>query len=156
VRKLLDVKYESKIKEIDELLKKREETSIERLLDALNKNGKEKTESKKPIKSTSQISDIEHNTVKISDFSKVPRTYVDFSKILRLPARKKKELFHRENDLFEEVYGKFAENYAYLVEEHTQTLLKMEGYRKRDFMALSLFGASIGIFAMLLIPMFWI
>ena len=156
MRKLLDVKYESKIKEIDELLQKREETRIERLLDTFNENGKEKTESRKPMESTGRTSVIEHNKEKTSDFSKVPRIHVYFSKILRHPVRKKKELYHREDNLFEEIYGKFGENYADLVEEHTQTLLKLEGYRKRDFMALSLFGASIGIFMMLLVPMFWI
>ena len=85
-----------------------------------------------------------------------PRTHVGFSKKRRLSGRKKKELHNREDDLFEEVYSKFAENYADLVAEHTQTLLKLKGHRKREFTALSLFGASIGVFVMLLVPMFWI
>jgi len=36
----------------------------------------------------------------------------------------------KEDDLFEEIYSKFAENYADLVEEHTQTLLKIEEREK--------------------------
>jgi len=36
----------------------------------------------------------------------------------------------KEDDLFEEIYGKFAEDYVALVEEHTQTLLKIEEKKK--------------------------
>jgi len=45
----------------------------------------------------------------------------------------------KEDDLFEEIYGKFAENYAALVEEHTQTLLKIEEterHKKRKLIAI--------------------
>ena len=54
----------------------------------------------------------------------------------------------REDDLFEEIYGKFAENYAALVEEHTQTLLKIEEkkkHRMRNLIAISLFGFFIAM-----------
>ena len=52
----------------------------------------------------------------------------------------------KEDDLFEEIYGKFAESYAALVEEHTQTLLKIEEnekHKKRNWIAISLFGVLI-------------
>ena len=54
----------------------------------------------------------------------------------------------REDDLFEEIYGKFAENYAALVEEHTQILLKIEEkkkHRMRNLIAISLFGVLIAM-----------
>ena len=52
----------------------------------------------------------------------------------------------KEEDLFQEIYGKFADNYADLVEEHTQTLLKIEEnekHKKRNWIAISLFGILI-------------
>ena len=52
----------------------------------------------------------------------------------------------KEDDLFEEIYGKFAESYAALVEEHTQTLLKIEEneeHKKRNLIVISLFGVLI-------------
>ena len=54
----------------------------------------------------------------------------------------------KEDDLFEEIYGKFAESYAALVEEHTQTLLKIEEnkkHKKRNLIAISLFGILIAM-----------
>jgi len=60
----------------------------------------------------------------------------------------------KEDDLFEEIYGKFAENYAALVEEHTQTLLKIEEkkkHRMRNLIAISLFGVLIAISFIILI-----
>jgi len=62
----------------------------------------------------------------------------------------------KEDDLFEEIYGKFAENYAALVEEHTQTLLKIEEnekHKKRNLIAISLFGILIAMsFITLIVP----
>ena len=160
VKKLLDEEFEFKAREIDALLQKREEIKIDRVSDTYSENKgnrKENPESRETTKSTSQVNIIKHNKKKTPDFSKAPRIPVDLSKKRRSPVHKKKELHNREDDLFEEIYGKFAENYADLVAEHTQTLLKLEkGRRKRDFAALSLFGASVGVFVMLLVPMFWI
>ena len=160
VKMLLDEEFEFKAREIDALLQKREETRIERLSYTSNENKenrKENPESRETTKSTSQVNIIKHNKKKTPDSSKAPRIPVGLSKKRRLSGRKKKELHNREDDLFEEIYGKFAENYADLVAEHTQTLLKLEkGRRSRDFAALSLFGASVGVFVMLLVPMFWI
>jgi len=54
----------------------------------------------------------------------------------------------KEDDLFEEIYGKFAEDYAALVEEHTQTLLQIEEkkkHRTRNLIAISLFGVLIAM-----------
>ena len=54
----------------------------------------------------------------------------------------------KEDDLFEEIYGKFAENYADLVEEHTQTLLKIEENKKnrmRNLISISLFCILISM-----------
>ena len=148
-RKLIDEEYESKIKKIDELLKKREESGTGKLSEILNEsneNGKENLISRKTMENTRQSNAINHNKGKI----------IDFSKISQILIRRKKKVGSREDDLFEEIYGKFGEDYAALVEEYTQTLLKMEGHRKRDFMALSLFGASIGIFITLIVPIFWV
>ena len=155
VKMLLDEEFEFKAREIDALLQKRDEIKIERLSDAYSEN-KENPESRETTKSTSQVNIIKHNKKKTPDFSKAPRIPVDLSKKRRSPVHKKKELHNREDDLFEEIYGKFAENYADLVAEHTQTLLKLEkGRRKRDFVVLSVFGVSVGVFVMLLAPMFW-
>jgi len=64
----------------------------------------------------------------------------------------------KEDDLFEEIYGKFAENYADLVEEHTQTLLKIEErekYRTRNLIVISLFYALISMsFITFIAPVF--
>ena len=52
----------------------------------------------------------------------------------------------KEDDLFEEICGKFAQNYAALVEDHTQVLLKIEEnekHKKRNLIAISLFGVLI-------------
>lgn len=156
VKMLLDEEFEFKAREIDALLQKRDEIKIERLSDTYSEN-KENPESRETTKSTSQVNIIKHNKKKTPDFSKAPRIPVDLSKKRRSPVHKKKELHNREDDLFEEIYGKFAENYADLVAEHTQTLLKLEkGRRKRDFAVLSVFGVSVGVFVMLLVPMFWI
>lgn len=158
VKKLLDEEFEFKAREIDALLQKREEIKIERLSDTFNENKEnENPEFRETAKSTSKVSIIKHNKKKTPDSSTAPRTHVDLSKKRRLSGRKKKELHNREDDLFEEIYGKFAENYADLVADHTQILLKLEkGRRKRDFAVLSVFGVSVGVFVMLLVPMFWI
>lgn len=156
VKMLLDEEFEFKAREIDALLQKRDEIKIERLSDTYSEN-KENPESRETTKSTSQVNIIKHNKKKAPDFSKAPRIPVDLSKKRRSPVHKKKELHNREDDLFEEIYGKFAENYADLVAEHTQTLLKLEkSRRKRNFAVLSVFGVSVGVFVMLLVPMFWI
>ena len=148
-RKLIDEEYESKIKKVDELLKRREETRTRKLSEVLNESnegGKENLISRETMENAHQSNAISYNKEKI----------IDFSKISQIIIRRKKKVGSREDDLFEEIYGKFGEDYAALVEEYTQTLLKMEGHRKRDFTALSLFGVSIGIFITLIVPIFWI
>ena len=54
----------------------------------------------------------------------------------------------KEDDLFEEIYGKFGENYIDLVEGYTKVLLKMNGkekHRIRDLIAMLLFGFLVGM-----------
>jgi len=148
-RKLIDEEYESKIKRIDELLKKREVKRTENLSETINEENmglKENFISRKTMEHIVQSKAINDNNGKIIDFSKISKNII----------QRKKKVDIIEDDLFEEIYGKFGEDYALLVWEYTQTLLKMNGYRKRNFMALSLFGASIGIFITLIVPIFWI
>ena len=148
-RKLIDEEYESKIKKIDELLKKREVIRTEKLPEMLNESNmveKENFISRKTMENNFQSNTIYYNNEKI----------IDFSKISKIILQRKKKVDSREDDLFEEIYGKFGENYVLLVGEYTQTLLKMDRCGKRNFMTLSLFGASIGIFITLIVPIFWI
>jgi len=65
----------------------------------------------------------------------------------------------KEDDLFEEIYGRFAENYVDLVEEHTQTLLKIEErekHRKLNLIVISLVYFLISMsFIILIAPVFF-
>ena len=80
------------------------------------------------------------------------------SKLAKYCIVRKMRCCSKENDLFEEIYGKFAEDYAVLVEEHTQTLLKIEEnkkHRTRNLIAISLFCVLISMsFTTLVVPVF--
>ena len=117
-RKLIDEEYESKIKRIDELLKKREVKRTENLSETINEENmglKENFTSRKTMEHIVQSEATNDNNGKIIDFSKISKNII----------QRKKKVDIMEDDLFEEIYGKFGEDYALLVLEYTQTLLKM-------------------------------
>ena len=125
MRYLIDYEYELKIKEIDDLIVKKENKKIKNFidLDATNELLQKKEE-------------IVEKTKKRNPFT----NFFKFNNKGRINNQRKLEIkeetlvkkHDRENDLFEEIYGKFSGDFDELVEEHTQLMLKFEMNEKVD------------------------
>jgi hypothetical protein len=59
------------------------------------------------------------------------KTIDNSSEIKKNKCVKKKKVNDREDDLFQEIYGKFNGNYSELVEDYVQILIKFENKRIR-------------------------
>jgi hypothetical protein len=124
VRYLLDCEYEIKVKEIDDLIVKKENKKIKNFID---------------LDATNEL---HQETDKIIEKPK-KKTHTNFFKFnnkrrkhnhkkLEIKDEKLVKEYDRENDLFEEIYGKFCGDFNELVEEHTQLMLKFEINKKVD------------------------
>ena len=118
MRYLLDCEYELKIKEIDDLIFKKENKKIKNFIDSDAVEEDHDNKSVKKIKNKKNLNSIfkRNKNLKI-------KTKKDF---------KTENKIDVVNDLFEEIYGKFNGDYNELVEEHTRLTLKFEKINKND------------------------
>ncbi len=124
MRYLIDCEYELKIKEIDDLIDKKENKKIKNFID---------------LDATNEL--YQNSEIKIKKLKKKKHTNffkfnnkrrIDNHKMLEVKDEKLVKENDRENDLFEEIYGRFHGDFNELVEEHTQLMLKFEMNKKVD------------------------
>ncbi len=124
MRYLLDCEYELKVKEIDDLIVKKENKKITKFID-LDATNELYQNSEKIIKKPKKK--------KHTNFFKFNnKRRIDNHKMLEVKDEKIVKKLDTENDLFEEIYGKFHGDFNELVEEHTQLMLKFEMNEKVD------------------------
>ena len=120
MRYLLD--YELKVKEIDELLVKKENKKIKKFID-LDATNEFIVKPEKKIKKPKKRNPIK-NLFNLNKRRNHKKLEIKDEKIVKK--------IDSENDLFEEIYGKFQGDFNELVEEHTQLMLKFEMNKKED------------------------
>jgi len=125
VRYLFDYEYELKVKEIDDLIVKKENKKIKKFID-LDATNEFHHETEKIIKKPKKKNPLKNlfNFNKKRRNNKPEKLEIKDEKLVKEP--------DHENDLFGEIYGKFSGDFNELVEEHTQLMLKFEMNEKVD------------------------